>query len=584
MKKLLSFLIASLLPMAGHAHDIEVANADGVTIYYNYINSGTELKVTCQGDYYGRYLNEYKGNVVIPEKVTYMNRTRKVTSIGDEAFRGCSGLTSVTIPNSVTSIGDRAFYNCSSLTSVTIGNSVKSIGERAFYGCSSLTSVKIPNSVTSIGDEAFRGCGGLTSVHITDLESWCNISFNSGSNPLSYANHLFLNGEEINDLIIPSNVTSIGNEAFLGCRGLTSVTIPNSVTYIGYGAFGSCSGLTSVTIPNSVTSIGDWAFSSCSSLTSVTIGNSVTSIGNMEFYGCYSLTSVTIGNSVASIGDEAFRGCSSLSSVTIPNSVTSIGSHAFYDCSGLTSITIPNSVTSIGESAFDAVDILTVISLIEEPFVIEGKASFYRTFSQNTFMNATLYVPKGTIEKYKATSGWKDFLFIEEGTGPNGGETPETKTCATPIIDYQNGKLTFGCATEGATCQYTIADEDIKAGSGNEVQLAVTYTISVYATKAGYENSETATATLCWIDVEPRTEGLSGVADVPAKAMLMKSEGGMLSVQGADDGTQVCVYSLNGTMAGSAVSRNGQALVQTNLQPGSTAIVKIGQKSVKVRF
>ena len=175
-------------------------------------------------------------------------------------------------------------------------------------------------------------------------------------------------------------------------------------------------------------------------------------------------------------------------------------------------------------------------------------------------------------------------MFIEEGTGPNGGETPETKTCATPIIDYQNGKLTFGCATEGATCQYTIADEDIKAGSGNEVQLAVTYTISVYATKAGYENSETATATLCWIDVEPRTEGLSGVADVPAKAMLMKSEGGMLSVQGADDGTQVCVYSLNGTMAGSAVSRNGQALVQTNLQPGSTAIVKIGQKSVKVRF
>jgi hypothetical protein len=226
----------------------------------------------------------------------------------------------------------------------------------------------------------------------------------------------------------------------------------------------------------------------------------------------------------------------------------------------------------------------TVISLIEEPFAIMGKDYLQGTFSQNTFNNATLYVPKGTIEKYKATSGWKDFLFIEEGTGPNGGETPETKTCATPTIDYQNGKLTFGCATEGATCQYTIADEDIKAGSGNEVQLAVTYTISVYATKAGYENSETATATLCWIDVEPKTEGLSNIADVPAKAMLMKSEGGMLSVQGADDGTQVCVYSLNGTMAGSAVSRNGQALVQTNLQPGSTAIVKIGQKSVKVRF
>jgi hypothetical protein len=258
--------------------------------------------------------------------------------------------------------------------------------------------------------------------------------------------------------------------------------------------------------------------------------------------------------------------------------VKSIGRNAFGDCYDLTSVSIGKNVTSIGDGAFYAAHILTVISLIEEPFGIAG------IFSKNTSMNATLYVPKGTIEKYKATSGWKDFLFIEEGTGPNGGETPETKTCATPTIDYQNGKLTFGCATEGATCQYTIADEDIKAGSGNEVQLAVTYTISVYATKAGYENSETATAPLCWIDVEPKTEGLSNIADVPAKAMLMKSEGGMLSVQGADDGTQVCVYSLNGTMAGSAVSRNGQALVQTNLQPGSTAIVKIGQKSVKVRF
>ena len=499
MKKQLLLFAMILLPLVASAHDIEVQNADGVTIYYNYINNGTELEVTFRGSKYDSYSGEYQGNVAIPEEVTYMNRTRKVTSIGDYAFYNCYRLTSVTIPNSVTSIGNQAFDHCSGLTSVTIGSGVTSIGNSAFYGCSGLTSVTIPNSVTSIRDYAFMYCSGLTSV------------------------------------TIPNSVTSIGNRAFYYCSGLTSVTIPNSVTSIGAEAFYGCSGLTSVTIPNSVTSIGN----------------------------------------------SAFLGCSGLTSVTIPNSVTSIGYAAFYGCSGLTSVTIGSGVTSIGSQAFDGVDIPTVISLIENPFKITGKTSDSRTFSKNTFLNATLYVPKGTIDKYKATDGWKDFLFIEEGTG--GGATPTTQKCEKPTISYENGKLTFSSATDGAVCQYSITDTDIKAGSGNEVQLGVTYNISVYATKSGYDNSETATATLCWIDQQPKTEGITnGIANIPAQAVLIQSEGGSIKVQGVDEGTQVNVYSINGTQAGSAISQNGQAVVATNLQAGSVAIVKIGQKSIKV--
>ncbi len=238
-------------------------------------------------------------------------------------------------------------------------------------------------------------------------------------------------------------------------------------------------------------------------------------------------------------------------------------------------------MTSIGDCAFDRADISTVISLIENPFKITGKTSNFRTFTQNTFNNATLYVPKGTIDKYKATYGWKDFLFIEEGTG--GGDTPTTQKCEKPTISYENGKLTFSSATDGAVCQYSITDTDIKAGSGNEVQLGVTYTISVYATKAGYDNSETATATLCWIDQQPKTEGITnGIANIPAQAVLIQSEGGSIKVQGVDEGTQVSVYSINGTEAGKAISRNGRATVNTNLQTGSVAIVKVGEKSVKV--
>ena len=262
--------------------------------------------------------------------------------------------------------------------------------------------------------------------------------------------------------------------------------------------------------------------------------------------------------------------------------MTSIGDYAFYGCSGLTSVTIGSGVTSIGSRAFDGVDIPTVVSLIENPFAITGKTSNSRTFTQNTFLNATLYVPKGTIDKYKATDGWKDFVFIEEGNG-SGGDTPTTQKCEKPTISYENGKLTFTSETEGAVCQYSITDTDIKAGSGNEVQLGVTYNISVYATKSGYDNSETATATLCWIDKEPTTEGITnGIANIPANAVLIQSEGGSIKVQGVDEGTQVNVYGINGTQAGSAISQSGAATINTNLQPGSIAIVKIGQKSVKV--
>ena len=170
---------------------------------------------------------------------------------------------------------------------VIIEDGVTSIGEYAFSGCRGLTSVTIPNSVTSIRNYTFEYCSGLTSVHISDLEAWCNISVsNYASNPLYYAHHLLLNGEEIKNLVIPNSVTRIRSYAFSGCSGLTSVTIPNSVTSIRDDAFSHCSGLTSVSIPNSVTSIEWNAFSGCSGLTSVTIPNSVTFIDPMAFSGC----------------------------------------------------------------------------------------------------------------------------------------------------------------------------------------------------------------------------------------------------------------------------------------------------------
>ena len=584
----LTILLAALMSMGSsklYAYDIAVENEDGVTIYYNYINGGTELEVTSGYSYSGLNNLSYSGSVNIPEEVIYMSRARKVTNISKFAFSDCHNLTSVSIPNSVTSIGESAFQSCGRLTSITIPYSVTNIGASAFYQCSSLTSITIPYSVTSIGTGAFYGCSiSSFKVSVTDNSAFCNnilMKLLRLSNNYYWITLIDKDGNEINDFIIPNDVTSIGDYTFWQCTGLTSITIPSSVTSIGAGAFYSCTGLTSITIPSSVTSIGESAFERCSGLTSITIPNSVTSISDYAFHGCSGLTSVTIPESVTSIGDDAFSYCTGLTSITIPNSVTSIENHAFLDCSSLASIIIPNSVTSIGNKAFANCDILEVISMIENPFNINTS-----TFSDNTYYNATLYVPTGTIDKYKATEGWKKFLFYEERNG--GGSTPPVpEQCSKPTIYYTNGKLSYKSETEGVTFQSTITDTDMGAYSSDEVDLTVTYHISVYAMKEGYENSETAEATLCWIEVDPQKEGITEDTPTEAKQLqalpvLIQAEDGQFSVEGAPEGTKVAVYDAGGVELGAAVSRSGKTLVPARLPKGSIAIVKIGERRVKV--
>ena len=263
-------LLLSLLGANAYAYDIAVENAEGVTIYYKYINDGAELGVTNKDDDQteigiGVITPSYSGTVNIPETVTYMDKTIRVTSIGESAFSCCS-ITSVTIPNSVTSIGNFAFSGCTNLTSLSIPDGVTSIGDGSFSYCMGLTSLSIPNSVTSIGVDAFYLCTSLTSI-IVDSDNTCYDSRDNCNALIETATNTLLTGCQ--KTTIPNTVTSIGDRAFLGCKGLGSLTIPNSVTSIGENAFVSCLELTSVTIPNSVTSIGDNAFYQCEVLTSV---------------------------------------------------------------------------------------------------------------------------------------------------------------------------------------------------------------------------------------------------------------------------------------------------------------------------
>ena len=318
--------------------------------------------------------------------------------LGYSVFKGCSVLTSVTIPSSVTSIGGSAFEGCSGLTSITIPSSVTWIGGAAFEGCSGLTSITIPSSVTEIGGAAFKGCSGLT------------------------------------NLTIPSSVTSIERSAFEGCSGLTSLTIPSSVTSIGKSAFKGCSGLTSLIIPSSVTSIGSYVFENCSGLTSITIPSSVTEIGGTAFKGCSSLvnlyykidekieTYLRYGHLYINVecGIEYYLNDKKITSVAIPSTITELGRYAFQNCRDLTSVYVSWQFPIPTGSAFYGVDI----------------------------SKCTLYVPQGTEQDYWLSPGWGDFGKIVE-YNPTGIDRVTTSNDAKELSRYSVNGLRLSAPAKG---------------------------------------------------------------------------------------------------------------------------------------
>ena len=440
----------------GSFKSMEIDGVDSVDIT-------TQGNITYQFDGVGEHVIKYELNglgVGTSAPLFYNLSTVKrviipntFTSIGENAFNSCSGLTSCTIGSGVTSIGGTAFYNCSGLTSFSIPNSVTSIGNQAFVYCSGLTSIDIPSSVASIGNDAFNSCSGLTT---------CTIG---------------------------SGVTSIGNQAFYQCSGLTSITVEtttpptlgsyafsntnNCPIYVpceSVNSYKSASGwsiyasriygippcgeenmkfraeysdsstysaacdssselttattrahstsytaMTNAIVGNCVTSIGNYAFENCSGITSCTFaeGSQLSSIGQYAFRNCSGLTSIDIPNSVTSIGEAAFSQCSGLTSISIPNSVTTIGNGAFYSCSGLTTCTIGSGVTSIGMNAFQYCSSLIgiVSNAVTPPTLIYNAQTpagyIYMNFDDTN--ECPIYVPSASVETYKSANGWSKY-------------------------------------------------------------------------------------------------------------------------------------------------------------------------------
>lgn len=393
----------------------------------NFEGSNTRLNPTdlANSKTAAKYLTDtysyYRLTLVSPYTYEINNGEATITG-ADRAICGDVIIPSTLGGYPVTSITNWAFMYCKDIESIILPDALKSIGYCAFLECERLESITFSDNIVFIEEHAFNGCDNIDSVYISDLNAWCRISFyREDSNPLYYADKLYLNGVPVKEITVPKDIhrlskhvfsfeslekvnlhnslTGIEEGAFYNCKKIIDITIPNSVTSIGFAAFEGCTNITNITIPNSTTSISYNAFKGCTSLANISISDNVTSIGsgafdNTAYYNNaanWKKDVLYIGNHLIeaketlsggyeikhgtkTIADSAFSDCILLESIEIPNSVVSVGNSTFSNCTGFINIEIPNSVTSIGNGAFSDCTSLTSVDIPDNVTTIGGYA------------------------------------------------------------------------------------------------------------------------------------------------------------------------------------------------------------------
>ena len=406
MKKgILILFVLALSPFISlFAYDCEV---DG--IYYNRLSTD-ELEVT-------KGTNKYTGDIVIPDRVTYREKDFKVIQINSNAFKDCTALTSVSLPEGISSLPAYAFEGCSSLSSIYIPKSVSSIGVGSFYGCRSLTTIDIPEGVTIVAQELFYGCSKLSTVSIPQ-----------GVTKID--EKAFMGCSSLTALSLPDEIVSIGQSAFQNCTALTSINLPDGITYIGSYAFSGCRNLSSLILPTELTYISAYTFQNCSGISRIDLHDNIKTIYEGAFESCTSLVVVTISENLSNIRKEAFKNCSGLKKVIVNNiqkwcyiKFESANSNPLYYAKHLYSdeeteikvLILDNNILSIGNYTFYNADNLSrIYVLANEPPTID-----LFSFGNTIYTWTDLYVKKGLKEAYQNANYWSNFKYISEFSSIN---------------------------------------------------------------------------------------------------------------------------------------------------------------------
>jgi len=550
----------------------------------------------------------------------------RLTLIGDNAFQACA-LTTLVIPSSVTSIGEWAFEGCRNLSTVTLPKNIKEIKEATFQNCRSLTSISIPNSVTNISSSAFRWCISLISITLPDSITTINYDVLSNCSSLT-------------SIVIPQNVTIIRNNAFAECSNLTSVTIDKGIKEISSTAFANCPELSDVychakVVPNTDGDAFEGSYieyatlhvpnSSINAYKETTPWKDFKEIVKIDMPK-HHITYIIDGNEYKSYEVEedeyitpepdptkegfSFSGWSEIPEIMPDHDVTVTGSfivnkykltyqingeeYKTYEIEYGATITPEPEPTKEGytfsgwswiPSKMPAEDVVVTGSFTANKYkltyMVDG--SEYRVY--NIECGSVITPEPAPFKDDYEFSGWSDIPEIMPAHDVTvTGTFTYLPPCEAPIISYENGNLIFECETEGVEFVSDITDSDIKTHYKAIIPLSATYTIKVYAQKEGYKKSEAVTATLCWIDSTPSMEGIENtkMTEIHSIPVLIHAQDGRISIDGIDNGITVSAYTISGFKAGMEKGKDGKAEIITTMQKGETAIVKIGEKAVKV--
>ncbi len=435
----------------------EIIISDNVTILGNYAFKGcSALTDVSIGNGVTKLPLEIFMDCTNLENVSLGNNIKFIDS---SVFKNCSKIADISLPQDVTVIEDYAFQNCTSLKNIVIPEGVTVVSTSAFNGCTTLKTVTLPASLKQIDMSAFLNCSSVKNVYYTgDSAGWCSITFsNVSSNPLYYADNLYIGGKLVTEFVVPEGITTINNFLFYKLDNLTSITIPDSVTAIGANAFYYCSNLNNISVSDNLEHIGDnaffksgyyndyanWdngflylenylleiddntvaaecnlysktklvasrAFYNSDKITSITMSDGVEHINTEAFYSCDNLESVKLSSSLKKISKSSFSNCTALKAVIIPESVTTIEEKAFYGCKTITEVVIPGNVSVIGSQAFYGCEKLEKVTVNEGLAEIRGSAFAANPLLTEIYLPETLTVLSSSAFK---SSGITDIYY-----------------------------------------------------------------------------------------------------------------------------------------------------------------------------